>query len=202
MAKIIADRVTAVREGGIVVFLIGMRVNRWWKLHRWLPVARAMPPMLEELAKDPASGLLGGTLALTRQGPMLVQYWESVEKLQTYASSRAAKHLPAWADFNRRVGTNGDATFQTVVVRDVEFLGLKNHAEYEHHPDAAVREVESEVAPELSGTLVKRGVSNAVVISESEAAQRRVAEVDARFEAFLEKRKAAEKAEIHRRRDL
>jgi hypothetical protein len=38
------ERLTASIDGDFVVFLIGMRFNSWWKLHRWLPVAQAMPP--------------------------------------------------------------------------------------------------------------------------------------------------------------
>jgi hypothetical protein len=34
---------TARLDGEFVVFLIGMRINRYWKLHKWLPVATAMP---------------------------------------------------------------------------------------------------------------------------------------------------------------
>ncbi len=30
-------------EGDFVVFLIGMRINKPWKIHRWWPVLRAMP---------------------------------------------------------------------------------------------------------------------------------------------------------------
>ena len=36
-------------EGDFVVFIIGMRVNRPWKLHKWVPVFLAMPRMLKEL---------------------------------------------------------------------------------------------------------------------------------------------------------
>ena len=28
-------------EGDFVVFPIGMRINRWWKFHKWLLVAKA-----------------------------------------------------------------------------------------------------------------------------------------------------------------
>lgn len=31
-------RYTAQLEGPVVVFIIGMRVNRLWAAHRWLPV--------------------------------------------------------------------------------------------------------------------------------------------------------------------
>ena len=40
---VLADRLTAEMDGDFVVFLIGMRVNKPWKVHKWLPVARAMP---------------------------------------------------------------------------------------------------------------------------------------------------------------
>ena len=59
MQKIIAERMTAEIDGEFVVFLIGMRINRMWKIHKWLPAAMAMPRMLRELQSDPESGLLG-----------------------------------------------------------------------------------------------------------------------------------------------
>ncbi len=102
--KIINDRMTVVRARGLVVFLIGMRINRWWKIHRWLPVALAMPRMLRELRSRTDSGFLGG---ITLPG-MSIQYWESTDALMAYASDRSGKHFPAWADFYKRVGTSGD----------------------------------------------------------------------------------------------
>ena len=38
----------------------------------------------------------------------MVQYWESFEKLEAYARNRNASHLPAWQQFNKNVGSNGD----------------------------------------------------------------------------------------------
>ena len=49
MARIFADRMTADIEGDFVVFLIGMRINKPWKVHKWWPVFSAMPRMLKEL---------------------------------------------------------------------------------------------------------------------------------------------------------
>jgi hypothetical protein len=49
MARTIAKRVTGTIDGDFVVFLIGMRVNRWWLPHKWLRVALAMPRMVREL---------------------------------------------------------------------------------------------------------------------------------------------------------
>ena len=56
MARIRAGRYTADLEGvdgEIVVFLIGMRVNRPWKVPRWWPVFSAMPRMLRHLEQHP-----------------------------------------------------------------------------------------------------------------------------------------------------
>ncbi len=61
MARIEHRRLTADVEGDFVVFMIGMRVNRPWKLHRWLPVFLAMPRMLRaHLPASVASFLAGG----------------------------------------------------------------------------------------------------------------------------------------------
>ena len=43
------QRVTHGHEGELAVFLIGMRVNRWWRVDQWLPTAMAMPKMIREL---------------------------------------------------------------------------------------------------------------------------------------------------------
>ena len=43
----------------VVVFLIGLRVNRWWKFWQWLCAAMAMPRMLKELKTHPELGMLG-----------------------------------------------------------------------------------------------------------------------------------------------
>ena len=103
MTGVIPGRMTHDYDGDLVVFLIGMRINRPWRLDLWLPVFFAMPAMLAELSKDKDSGLLGYRLALGAGGPLVVQYWNSHEKLYGYASDRNAAHRPAWAAFNRRV---------------------------------------------------------------------------------------------------
>ncbi len=100
-------RMTARMDGDFVVFLIGMRVNRWWKLHRWLRVALAMPRMQRELADHPELGLLGSDQWFGRT-TIMVSYWRSMEHLMAYAKSRDAEHLPAWRAFNKLIGTNGD----------------------------------------------------------------------------------------------
>ncbi len=90
-----------------MVFLIGMRFNKPWKIHKWLPVLLAMPRMLRELGQKPELGFLGHHLWLGRT-TMVLQYWRSLDQLYAYAKNRDAAHLPAWAAFNRAIGKSGD----------------------------------------------------------------------------------------------
>ena len=101
MGDVIAGRQTAAYDGEVVVFLIGMRVNSVFKVREWLPVARAMGPMLQELMKDKDSGLLGFRTLPTWRGITLIQYWESVEKLQSFAGDTGRTHRPAWVEYFR-----------------------------------------------------------------------------------------------------
>jgi hypothetical protein len=101
--------VTAAIEGDFVVFLIGMRMNKLWKVWRWLPVAVAMPRMVRELEQRPESGFLGANWYVgSPRRPMVVQYWRSFAQLEAYARSKDAAHWPAWVKFNQRVGSSGD----------------------------------------------------------------------------------------------
>ncbi|GAA4544858.1 DUF4188 domain-containing protein [Pseudonocardia xishanensis] len=95
-------RTTHRHEGELVVFLIGMTINRWWRIDQWLPTFLAMPGMLREPATDPESGMLGFRVVLGSNGPTVIQYWDSVDELYAYASDRDALHRPAWTAFNRR----------------------------------------------------------------------------------------------------
>ncbi|SEN99998.1 DUF4188 domain-containing protein [Actinacidiphila rubida] len=104
------ERTTAGAEGDVVVFLIGMRVNRLTAPHRWLPVFTAMPRMLRELSRDKGSGLLAHVLLTgSPRTYYVVQYWESEEKLYAYASDSGKLHRPAWAAFNRHARKGGSA---------------------------------------------------------------------------------------------
>jgi hypothetical protein len=107
VSKVIPGRFTAQVDGPFVVFIIGMRVNRFWQFWKWLPVAAAMGPMLKTLYSHPEKGFLGAELCLIWRGPMLVQYWRSFEDLERFAHDADDPHLEPWRRFNRRVGSNG-----------------------------------------------------------------------------------------------
>lgn len=106
MAKIINQRLTVKIDGDFVVFLIGMRINSFWKFHKWIPVAFAMPKMIKELSLQPASGFLGFQI-LGGIPPVIVQYWRSFEQLEAYAKDRDSLHYPAWKSFNLKVKNSG-----------------------------------------------------------------------------------------------
>jgi hypothetical protein len=107
MVTLHAGRHTAVIEGSFVVFLIGFRVNRLRAVRKWLPVAKAMGPMLKELYANPSLGFLAAHSSVYWRGVMVTQYWRSFDQLVAYAQSRDSVHLPAWKAFNQSVGSDG-----------------------------------------------------------------------------------------------
>ncbi len=107
MAPVIPGRFTAHIDEPFVVFLIGMRINRFLALRKWVPVARAMGPMIRELYQHPEKGFLGAEFFLYWRGPAIVQYWRSFEDLERFARDPDDPHLPAWRRFDRTAGTGG-----------------------------------------------------------------------------------------------
>lgn len=107
MGKVIAGRYTAHMDGSFVVFVIGFRINKWWAVHKWLPVMNAMSPMLQELYRNKEElGFMDGSYHFSGRGLTLIQYWRSFEDLEYYARE-GANHLKAWRNFNRKIGTEG-----------------------------------------------------------------------------------------------
>jgi hypothetical protein len=115
-------------EDDLVVFLIGMRINRFWKFHKWLPVAIAMPKMIKELSQKPESGFLGFQI-LGGIPPVIVQYWKSFEHLEAYAKDRNGLHYPAWKAFNIKIKSNGDVGIwhETYKVKAGEYECIYNN---------------------------------------------------------------------------
>lgn len=125
MTRVHRGRYTADISGEFVVLLIGMRINKPWKIHRWWPTFRSMSAMLKHLRASPEDGLLGFQLCLMRSvGPTLVQYWRSYEHLNRFARDPEAPHLGMWRWFNRQIGASGDVGIwhETFQVRDYECL--------------------------------------------------------------------------------
>lgn len=107
IAAVYPGRYTAEMPDDFVVFLIGMRLNRPWKVHKWVPVLSAMPRMLRWLDQHPDAGLLQWHNAWIN-GPAVVQYWRSFAQLDRFARATGQPHLPTWKWFNHAVGASGD----------------------------------------------------------------------------------------------
>jgi hypothetical protein len=88
VASIFPGRHTAKIEGPFVVFLIGFRINRFFAFSKWLPVAKAMPPMLKELYQHPEMGFLGAQTFL---------YWPGISTVQYLALIRAVARVRSHA---------------------------------------------------------------------------------------------------------
>lgn len=107
MSRIFNGRYTAKMDQPFVVFLIGMRINKWWRFDAWLPVANAMSPMIRTLVEHPQKGFLHAESFWNFSGPCIIQYWRSFEDLDTFARNPSDPHLGPWKKFNQAVGSNG-----------------------------------------------------------------------------------------------
>lgn len=119
-------RTTSKIEGDFVVFLIGARFNRWWRLPKHLWFLSTMSKMLKELEANPASGFLGyQALSFTTT----LQYWRTLDQLIAYARNRDDGHYPYWVKFNREIGSNGDIGIwhETYPVRAGEYEAIYNN---------------------------------------------------------------------------
>jgi len=128
MTGIIRERVTAQCDEPFVVFLIGMRINKPWKVHKWLPVAMAMGRMIRELSTQPESDLLH-VESWAGRTTIMVQYWRSFDALERYAKNQSDAHLPAWRAFNQKVASNGDVGIwhETYTVNPGQFECVYNN---------------------------------------------------------------------------
>ncbi len=128
MVTTIDQRIAAEIEGDFVIFLIGARINKWWKIPRMIQVASAMGRMLNELKRRPDMGLMH-VEQWSGRNSILVQYWRSFDHLHAYARAKDSKHLPAWAEFNQKIGSNGDVGIwhETYLVRADQYEAVYNN---------------------------------------------------------------------------
>jgi hypothetical protein len=107
MSTIYSGRFVAKTEEPFVVFILGMRVNNWLAVRKWLPTFQAMGPMLNTLYKNRDKGFLGGRFLYYGRGIAMMQYWRSQEDLIAFARNTDDPHLESWKRFNQSVGKDG-----------------------------------------------------------------------------------------------
>lgn len=105
MKNIHKGRHVAAVKGDFVVFVIGMRVNKLLSFSKWIPVFKAMGPMIRELYQNPEIGFLHTEFHFSWRRVTLIQYWKSFDQLEAYAHGRT--HLEAWKAFNKNIGDDG-----------------------------------------------------------------------------------------------
>ncbi|MBM7634508.1 DUF4188 domain-containing protein [Geomicrobium sediminis] len=93
-------RISTRNDQDLVVFIIGMRINKWWDVKNWWPVFMAMRPMLQELYADKSIGFLSQDTTLGSRTIVLTQYWESIDQLLDYAHGKT--HKEAWINFYKK----------------------------------------------------------------------------------------------------
>lgn len=100
--KVYTGRYTVDNAKDMVVFIIGMRVNKRLAIHKWFPVFTAMPGMVKELYTNKEElGFLSMESYFGLKTTTMIQYWRSLEDLLAYAKND--KHLTAWKHFNQKV---------------------------------------------------------------------------------------------------
>ncbi|MEK5234007.1 DUF4188 domain-containing protein [Lysinibacillus sp. FSL K6-0232] len=103
--KVYTGRYTVDNAKDMVVFIIGMRVNKRLAIHKWFPVFTAMPGMVKELYTNKEElGFLSMESYFGLKTTTMIQYWRSLEDLLAYAKND--KHLTAWKHFNQKAAGN------------------------------------------------------------------------------------------------
>lgn len=98
---------TTENDRDMVVFLIGMRINKRMAVRKWLPAFTAMPGMIKELYQHKDElGFLSMENYFGLRTTVMITYWRSEDDLLAYAKGQ--KHLKAWKKFNKKIG-NTDA---------------------------------------------------------------------------------------------
>ncbi|WP_435333626.1 DUF4188 domain-containing protein [Haloarchaeobius sp. TZWWS8] len=106
------DRLVADVDGGFVVYINGMRLNKLRAIPQWLLAGRKLARMFDELEADPDSGFLGYQPAF--MGPRTgaaIQYWRSLEDLKRFANDPDGRHVPAWKWYDETVNDDGGVGF-------------------------------------------------------------------------------------------
>lgn len=168
MSAVVRGRFTADLDpdehAGLVLFHVGMRINRLREPRTWVPVLLAMPRMLRELTAHPELGLLSFEVYLSGGTILVVQYWRDFDALNSWARSGDAPHLPAWRAFNR-AARRGDAAgvfHETFVVGaegseavyvDMPVMGLARatrHAPIERRGQSAAHRMDPATADDVA----------------------------------------------------
>lgn len=109
MKDIFPGRYTAEFKDTIIVFVIGMRVNRLFALHKWLLPTFNTLRLWIHVKTNPPKGYLYGYLYLYCRGIGMMQYWHDFTALETFSHDKNQPHYKAWSQL--ALQTESDKTF-------------------------------------------------------------------------------------------
>ena len=104
---IFTGQYSATTENPIVIFLIGIRINNLWGIHKWMPFVFRIFMLRKHLKNNNQTSLLNTKTWFSWREIMLVQYWDSLESLEKFAHSKLEPHLESWREYNMQIGKNG-----------------------------------------------------------------------------------------------
>lgn len=106
---VIPGRHRADLNGEVIVFPIGMKINRWWAIHRWARPFVNTVRMWWHMQRRRPDGYLGGYLFVYARGVGMMQYWSDFDSLEALARDDQQPHLQAWRHLVAQ--TRDDLTF-------------------------------------------------------------------------------------------
>jgi Domain of unknown function (DUF4188) len=109
MVKVFPGRYTAAASDGLVVFAIGMRINRLFAVHRWLRPTINTVRMWRYMQRRRPPGYLNGYVYVYWRGVGMMQYWQDFESLEAFSRDATQPHLAAWRQLASQ--TTRDQTF-------------------------------------------------------------------------------------------
>ncbi len=105
--SITPSRKTVELDESKVIFLIGLRINNFWKIHQWWRLVLTMPKLLKELRQQKITGFITGNIWYGRN-ILMVQYWDDFKSLEQYAKNMSKSHMPIWTYFNLNIVSSGN----------------------------------------------------------------------------------------------
>jgi len=96
MSQTFPGRYTAQTDKPLVLFLIGMRINKLVEFSKWWPFARAVPAMIKELKARPDSAFLWSQNFIGGRTTLMSQHWRSFDDTLAYAHDKKGTHFPAY----------------------------------------------------------------------------------------------------------
>jgi hypothetical protein len=96
-------------DAPLVVFGIGMRINRPLAVHRWLKPTINTVRNWWHVQHYPPEGYLNGYLYVYAFGVGMTQYWRDFDALEAYSHDTTQPHVAAWRQLARL--TKNDQTF-------------------------------------------------------------------------------------------